>query len=858
MHPTATPLPPNPCLVAILLVVKTGTGPRIVFHYPPIPSVTTSTSSRNPSWYGTPGTLSDQSDSSDSDSSADTASGGQHADGSSKAASRSSGGPGNNSRRDATSSLKSGTTRFKPSEAVDEDKPERTGTRRETPRDQRRNELDGRHGGHGHEDPPDWEHILGFSSDGLGKLFCPSRASFNKKRFELGIDQLVFLGAPRFVRGDGLWKKKKRRTKRRDHSEEPKSPTADDDASAAAPSQPASRAGSMSSEANADYEHIPIFEAGYGHETMSGTASEIGSESRSVSTNGNGAENDLDMFNVVFVMNPPALEYHSRVDEMYDNVVKKLAKALKYAQATNNYVQLESRAIWAMKEKGKESHSPISALWSTIAKNSSLARAIMITFNTISHDKIAHVNLGQDLDASFQIPQAVSISCAPTPIQPQMPGLWLTTATPWEDDESDTLSPHSALLLLEDEDVLLKEVESDSKELSGPLSYFVRNLTPEKSLLKISYKSSLTLQDVQVLARHLIYWRRGRAIPPLRERDTYIVSPNADMRSLKKAAAEFAGKFPTLPSLHAFLNTLSTGTPRPWHHLLPTRDHRSIYMRILAWLMRYGWVTQLRTFGWVRVPPEVKSAVAAIQAAERRQARSTERGMGGPPPPPQVTAASDRTSDVADIERASFSSHLTREISADRAWSPRPPRVASSDTGSVSSGQTAVTVVPPFSPNSRATGGGQHLQKLSPLTVRHSPLQGPFRSSSSELDSPTSSSTQHHHHQLGPPVEPAALLSVTTGSGGVEVEAHGTNLFSSSIIHSPQKASEVELRWIEHIGARFEDNETKDLWPVLLKYFDGKHAFEEIHVREGRKNKDVVAFLQKLSADGWLLTVKHW
>ena len=31
------PLPPNPCLVAILLLVKTTSEPRIIFHYPPKP-----------------------------------------------------------------------------------------------------------------------------------------------------------------------------------------------------------------------------------------------------------------------------------------------------------------------------------------------------------------------------------------------------------------------------------------------------------------------------------------------------------------------------------------------------------------------------------------------------------------------------------------------------------------------------------------------------------------------------------------------------------------------------------------------------------------------------------------------------
>jgi hypothetical protein len=888
----STPLPPNPCLVAIVLVIRTRAGPKVVYHYPSNPSFSTASSSRNPAWYGTPGNFTDQSDTSDSEFSSDSDSAQQGGDSSSRAGSRGSTGRGSG-RRDANGSIRSARTRDAgtvfSNEDFDEEMPERSGEKRDRNmnRDGQRN---GKNGNHDHGEPA-WDNILGFSTDGLGKLLAPSRP-FNKRRFEFGIDQLVFLGAPRFVRDDGLWKKK-RRTKRHEQGENQKG-VADETANGKSGGHP-SRGGSVSSNIGPksrnsfDYDDIPAaYGAAYGHGT-SGAPSEVNSESRSESTNGHHpAAVDLTMFNVVFVMNPPALEYSTRVQEMYDNVVKKFAKALKYAQAFNSYVYQESRAILAMKEKGRENRTPMSVLWSTIAQNSSLARAIMVTFNTISDDKIAHVNLGQEFDASFQLPQPVSIAGVPTPTDPQMPGLWLTTATPWEDDEPDTLlSPHSALLLLEDDDVLLKEVESDAKELSGPLSYFVRNLNPEKSLLKISHKSSLSINDVQLLARHLMYWRRGRAIPPLRERDIYIVSPNADMHKMKTAITDFATRFPTLPSLPTILNQLS-GTPRAWSTYFPSRDHRAQYMRILAWLMRHGWVTQLRTFGWVRVSSEVKATVAFKMETEKRTPRSGEQSVEIRSSP--YVGASDRGIESSVTGRGTSFSPFRRNQSDDMTNSPRASNgradSVASDTTSVSSGQTAVTVVPPnvppFSPLSRPDNA-PHLPGPTNLAIRHSPRQPAVNTSLSvgpnELASPSLSAIPSH---LDSPLDRPSSSSAS---------AFDSSTYTASIIHSPQKANALELRWIEQIGSTFfqqeaddgeevkprsqsislstkgrtsseampsAEKEAKELWPVLLKYFDGKHAFEEIYVREGLKKKRVAAVLGWLGQAGWLLTVRHW
>lgn len=107
----------------------------------------------------------------------------------------------------------------------------------------------------------------------------------------------------------------------------------------------------------------------------------------------------------------------------------------------------------------------------------------------------------------------------------------------------------------------------------------------------------------------------ARAIPPLHARDTYIMSPNADNHALPTASAAWAQKFPLAPSLPHFLAKLSS-TPRPYKVNIPSKDHRATYFDMLAWLIRYGWVTQLRSFAWVIVWPEIVYEVKHTYKAE--------------------------------------------------------------------------------------------------------------------------------------------------------------------------------------------------------------------------------------------------
>lgn len=332
----------------------------------------------------------------------------------------------------------------------------------------------------------------------------------------------------------------------------------------------------------------------------------------------------------------------------------------------------------------------MSSLWHQILTRSSLAKALSEVYLSISTSKIAHVFINDTFDVSLQIPQISSISELPTAIEPQMPGVWLTTANSLGEDDGESLdgislAKHFALLLLDDVDNIVKDIDHEHgpKEVSHPLAEFVQivkptmsyvpSLCPPHSLasrflyssltnrffivlhslflplfescivsypsflsispksdsarfLQISQIHDISLRRIQVLSRHLIYWRRARAIPPLHRRDTYIVSPNANMRDLPSATQAYAARFPSLPSLPKMLSILS-GHPRAYSTLIPSKDHRDAYMEILAWLMKGGWVTQLRIFAWVRVPREIKERVTSSLTREKRLKREEERRL---------------------------------------------------------------------------------------------------------------------------------------------------------------------------------------------------------------------------------------
>jgi nitrogen permease regulator 3-like protein len=117
---------------------------------------------------------------------------------------------------------------------------------------------------------------------------------------------------------------------------------------------------------------------------------------------------------------------------------------------------------------------------------SNLAKVLSDVYVSIGSSKIAHVIINNAFDVSLQIPIITETAVLPSITDLKMPGLWLTTANSLSDDEDEMgdnsmLAKHFALLFLDDVDTILKELESDPKELSASLAHYVRCSKPTMS-----------------------------------------------------------------------------------------------------------------------------------------------------------------------------------------------------------------------------------------------------------------------------------------------------------------------------------------------------------------------------------------
>ena len=142
----------------------------------------------------------------------------------------------------------------------------------------------------------------------------------------MGINDLAFVGWPVFVREDGTWRRRRRpRRKKMNKGRQQKSGH--------------HREGAGEEETTTEGEEDDPTT------TTTAEREDVDPPEK---------EDTMTMFNVVFVLDPPLLEYSARTCELYDNVIKKFAKALKWEQARTNYVWKESQKILHIKEIAKE------------------------------------------------------------------------------------------------------------------------------------------------------------------------------------------------------------------------------------------------------------------------------------------------------------------------------------------------------------------------------------------------------------------------------------------------------------------------------------------------------------------------
>lgn len=289
-------LTPNSCLLAVLLVIRSSSGPALTFHYPPRPR------------FDSPLGRSTRSYSSSSSSSSSSSGDDDDVDEASRLSPTATGAASDTESRTRYSRRDTGTTN-----GDDESK----GGKK-------------KYGGS--------DTLLGFKRDFLAGMLAPKMAAA-KGRFEMSVDDVVFLGAPVHVRSDGSWRKRKRRRR--------KGPAGGDDDE------------EEDEEDDVDVDEAVVEEEGSiePEEVTAPTTPHEENDADDERDDGRDSENNqgtMNMFHVVFVLNPPELEYHFRTDEIFDYVVKRFSRALKYEQAKDGYVYREADKISRLKEQAAQ------------------------------------------------------------------------------------------------------------------------------------------------------------------------------------------------------------------------------------------------------------------------------------------------------------------------------------------------------------------------------------------------------------------------------------------------------------------------------------------------------------------------
>lgn len=301
-------LPPNPCLVAILLVARVNYEPRIVFHYPPRPGEDNTHFTRYLA--------------------------AQEKD------------------KDGSSSTDSDSSTSEDEVVVDIEKSKDSKTGDNTP------ELDVEEPGSISPEKNEmwnsqyaqtkWNDMFGFPLEALARLLCPPSTA-RKERFEMSIDDKVFVGRPMYAHEGEQWEQKKVERKAK-----AKKAAADEAAKAQskglASRQPSAPEAEESTDASERDEDRKASRTSHKQASSSANGANPSTSESAPPKKGESSKPKrkevLNLFHVVFVLNPPPLEYQLRVKEMYDHVIKKFSKALRLEQARSRYVYREASLLY--------------------------------------------------------------------------------------------------------------------------------------------------------------------------------------------------------------------------------------------------------------------------------------------------------------------------------------------------------------------------------------------------------------------------------------------------------------------------------------------------------------------------------
>lgn len=290
---------------------------------------------------------------------------------------------------------------------------------------------------------------------------------------------------------------------------------------------------------------------------------------------------------------------------------------------------------------------------------------------------------------------------------------------------------------------------------------------------------------------------------------------------------------------------------------------------MLGWLLRYGWVTQLRTFSWVVAWPEIKYEVEyELEGARLRKAvADAEQGsidnaiatsstpavgtISGTYPHSQAPAKAEATKFLSNTPATAITSappqQTITEQTAERARLNRHREKAIKDLQEFNKKPKPEATAHP------SLNRAPHLKGIQPQLILD-PVRAEQVDSlylvaiSRRLDGPPSSETQ------------AAETTMTTAATGGSVSSGAVvgSISQTGMMTSAKTASATTTAHSNRIrnGKEVEGKEEKKSFLRWAKYFNGRTSMERIALLEGVKRKEVWSKIN--SWDEFLNVVRTW
>ncbi|KAG9127013.1 hypothetical protein FRC07_001038 [Ceratobasidium sp. 392] len=398
------------------------------------------------------------------------------------------------------------------------------------------------------------------------------------------------------------------------------------------------------------------------------------SHSNSLSYPNSDADNSpqLTSFHLVLVLDRldprsvSARDLHRYNDVFYQQVAFKMTAVMHYEQGRSGWVARASDRLIVLREECIERDTPYSDYCQRALKTSPLAAAIKEVFESVIRGTVAHIQIN-DVPLDIQLPphhMSMLGGGTSTPEDGVDPDADIEKGHPNADGDDEfedevgraedarrfgwwlpRLLPWKGLLLFEDAgpgtgtEMIVRmhsgrvgsgggggsggaTADEEGQADEDMFRKFLTYVHPTVSLADIAELSELNLKlDVYPMARLLLYNRKARIVDviPAGMKVMYTAA-SAFKRPIPELSAAFARLFHTVSPLPSILSTL-TASSRPFSSLIPSRDHRDLYLKVLIWLLRHALIEKLHLRVRIVASPEVRAIARAALTRERENAR---------------------------------------------------------------------------------------------------------------------------------------------------------------------------------------------------------------------------------------------